>query len=69
MIGMSKTDMLCCCQCCNKKEKVMDIKILNPLGQGAEIHLCKECRMELAKLIVTYEADPSSLLHINKVDK
>lgn len=66
MIGISKSDEFCRCQSCNKEKEITDIKVLNPSGQGAEIHLCKECRMELAKLIVTYEADPGSLLHIKK---
>ena len=66
MIGITKSDEFSRCQCCNKKKEVMDIKILNPSGQGVNIHLCKDCRMELAKLIVTYEASPDSLLHIKK---
>lgn len=66
MIGISKSDKFCRCQSCNKKKGIMDIKVLNLSGQGENIHLCTECRMELAKLIVTYEVNSDSLLHIKK---
>lgn len=69
MISISKSDEYTRCQCCGKDKKISDVQILNPLRQGVEIHLCKECCIEIGKLLVFSQGKGIKHVSVEDIDK
>ena len=69
MISISKADSFTRCQCCGKDKRISDVQILNPLRQGVEIHLCKECCIEIGKLLVVSQEKDIKYVSVDDIDK